>query len=109
MNLFKTKNAGQLLNAILNISNLVDTTKINGQHLFYALCVSYIKTTVNGTTALNTLKFAFDQIIQLERTFFNKRRVLDFALAYLAKHSDGQNLQCCINLQCLDYLMTKYV
>ncbi|AYN44993.1 se33 [Alphabaculovirus alterspexiguae] len=109
MDLFKTKNAGQLFNVILNISNLVDTTKTNAQHLFYALCVSYIKTTVNGTSALNTLKFAFDQIIQIEKTLFNKRRVLDYALMYLANHSDGQNLQCYINLQCLDYLMTKYI
>ena len=109
MNIIKTKNPNQLLNVILNINNLIDTSKSNGQQLFYALCVSYIKTSVSNSVAFNTIVYAFDKIIQLERIIFNKRRVLDFVLAYLADHSDGDNVQCSINTQCLDYLMTKYV
>lgn len=109
MNSIKLKTAGQMLNAILNIGNLVDTSKTNGQHLFYALCISYIKMSVNGNTALNTLKIAFDKIIRLEQSFFNKRRVLNYVLSYLADHSDGDNIQCHINVQCLDYLMTNYI
>ncbi|AAZ38210.1 ORF-44 [Agrotis segetum nucleopolyhedrovirus A] len=105
----KLKSASQMLNAILNIGNLVDTSKANGQHLFYALCVSYIKMNVSTSTALNTLKIAFDKIIQTERTIFRRQRVLDFVLRYLADHSDGDNIQCRINLECLDYLMSKYI
>ncbi|AIZ48600.1 asb042 [Agrotis segetum nucleopolyhedrovirus B] len=107
--MMRLKSAGQMLNAILNIGNLVDTSKTNGQHLFYALCISYVKMSVNGNNALNTLKGAFDKIIYIERALFNRRKVLDYVLAYLADHSDGDNLQCAINTQCLDYLMSKYI
>jgi hypothetical protein len=109
MNVVKMKNASQMLNAILNINTLVDTSKSNGQRLFYALCTSFINKSVNGQTALDTLKCAFDNIILIEETLFHKKRILNYVLAFLADHSDGDNLQCRINVQCLDYLMGKYV
>jgi hypothetical protein len=77
--------------------------------MFYALCFSYIKSSFNNSAAFNTVVYAFDKIIQLERMLFDRRRVLDFVLSYLANNSDGDSLQCTINTQCLDYLMTKYV
>lgn len=98
-----------MLNAILNINTLVDTSKSNGQRLFYALCVSFINKSVTGQTALNTLKYAFDNIILIEEILFHKKRILNYVLSFLADHSDGDNLQCSINVQCLDYLMGKYV
>lgn len=108
-NSLQLNSAGRILNTILNIGNLVDTSKSNGQHLFYALCVSFIRHNINAHNALNTLIVTFDKIIQAEQTFFNKSRVLNYLMAYLANNSDGDNLQCRINTQCLDYLMSKYL
>lgn len=109
MNFIKPKNPNQLLNVILNINNLVDTSKFNAQQMFYALCFSYIKSSFNDSAAFNTVAYAFDKIIQLERMLFNRRRVLDFVLSYLANNSDGDSIQCTINTQLLDHLMIKYV
>ncbi|AAM09163.1 unknown [Mamestra configurata nucleopolyhedrovirus A] len=109
MNVVKMKSATQMLDVILNINTLVDTSKSNGQRLFYALCTSFINKSVTGQTALNTLKCAIDNIILIENALFHKRKFLDYALSSLADHSDGTNIQCQINVQCLDYLMKKYV
>ncbi|AIE47838.1 ac19-like protein [Peridroma alphabaculovirus] len=109
MNLVKLTSGGQLLNTILNIGALVDTSKSTGQRVFYALCSAFITRSTNGRLALSALTAAFDAIIHTERVLFNQRRVLERILAYLADHSDGDNLQCHINTQCLDYLMSRYV
>ncbi|ACI47412.1 unknown [Spodoptera litura nucleopolyhedrovirus II] len=109
MNFIKPKTPNQLLDVILNINNLIDTSKSNAQQMFYALCFNYVKRVMNDSIAINTIIFAFDKIIQLERMLFDRRRVLNFVLSYLANNSDGDNLQCSINTQCLDYLMTKYI
>lgn len=110
MNFIKLKNPNQLLDVILNINNLIDTSKSNAQQMFYALCFSYVRTSVvQKNAAFKTIVYAFDRIIQLERMIFNKQRVLNFVLGFLANNSDGDSLQCMINTQCLDYLMTKYI
>ncbi|QNV47867.1 hypothetical protein [Alphabaculovirus altersperidaniae] len=109
MNFIKPKNPNQLLNAILNINNLVDTSKSDAQRMFYALCFSYVKSAIGNSATINAIVYAFDKIIQFEHTMFRRRRVLDFVLSYLVNNSDGDSIQCSVNTQCLDYLMTKYI
>ncbi|AUV65313.1 hypothetical protein [Alphabaculovirus myunipunctae] len=104
-----TMNNGQILNYILNINTLVDTSNLNGQRLFYALCTTFVRKSIAAKSALDNLTHAFDRIIEIEHRLFNRRRILGHVLAYLADHSDGDNLQCRINLQCLDYLMKRYI
>jgi Protein of unknown function (DUF1477) len=100
---------GGMLSTILNINTLVDTSKSSGQRFFYALCTTFVNKSVTGKTALGTLTSALDSIIAIERALFNKSRILAYVMSYLADHSDGDNLQCRVNVQCLDYLMRKYV
>jgi hypothetical protein len=61
------------------------------------------------TASWKGLHVIFNTIIETERTLFNKSYMLEKILNFLVTNSDGDNLQCRINVFYLDYLMNKYV
>ncbi|ABY65848.1 hypothetical protein [Orgyia leucostigma nucleopolyhedrovirus] len=82
----------------------------NQQRLFYnvgrKLVYGYLAGEHNAT--LLTLKTMFDGVIQAERLLFTRSRLLHFIVGFLVAHSDGDSLQCVLNLQLLDYFLTNY-
>ncbi|ADB84375.1 hypothetical protein [Apocheima cinerarium nucleopolyhedrovirus] len=101
---------GNFLHAIGNFKNLINTSDANGQRLFYNLCYKFIATNVLGCTSatFTTLQTILDGIIETERVLFDKSRILHYVVKFLIVHSDGDNLQCFINLKLLNYFLTNY-
>ncbi|ABF47456.1 ac19-like protein [Clanis bilineata nucleopolyhedrovirus] len=102
----------QAIDYIVSIKNMVDTSSVGGRRMFYTICYTvarkYLHQFNNNVLALNTIQTLLDSIIQAEQMLFSRSLLLDFCVRFLINNSDGQNLQCLINTQLLDYLLNKY-
>ncbi|AWW14489.1 hypothetical protein KM620_gp129 [Hyposidra talaca nucleopolyhedrovirus] len=110
--LVQTALSANVINFLPKLKNLIgniNASSSSGQHLFYTLCHKFVANNLfyNNST-LCTLQTVLDGIIELERMVFSKSKMLNFILQFLITHSDGNNLQCLINVQLLDYFLNKY-
>ncbi|AXS67777.1 ac19-like protein [Cryptophlebia peltastica nucleopolyhedrovirus] len=108
----RLNNAQNILATIVDINSLLNVTDTRNKRLFYNLCSRYINQTLfqftKGNMALATVQTVLDSVISAERMFFSKSNVLNIIVNFLTAHSDGDNLQCMINLKLLDYFLHKY-
>ncbi|AGR56878.1 ac19 [Hemileuca sp. nucleopolyhedrovirus] len=103
-------NNNSFLNIINNLVQSVDTSNVNGRRMFYKLCQRFIINVLhnNGSSTIATVQTFLDGIIELEKLFFDKSRILNYIVGFLIVHSDGDNLQSVIYVKLLDYFLTTY-
>ncbi|QHB21776.1 ac19 [Artaxa digramma nucleopolyhedrovirus] len=95
--------------AFTNFLKSINLSNGNGRKLFYNLCYRFVCTSLCANNAsFITLKTVFDAIVEIERLIFSRSRLLHFIVGFLVANSDGNNLQCVINLQLLEYFLTNY-
>ncbi|QWO71671.1 AC19-like protein [Orgyia pseudotsugata single capsid nuclopolyhedrovirus] len=82
----------------------------HNQQLFYNVGRRLVLSCLSGErgTTFVALQTIFDSVIELEHLLFAKSRLLHFIVQFLVAHSDGDNLQCLVNLRLLDYFLTNY-
>jgi hypothetical protein len=94
--------------AVMREVNTIDTSRPDGRQLFYKLCYMVMMRAFNKSSTVEAIQTIFGMIIETERSLFNNRRVLNFITNFLIANSDGDNLQCKINLQLLYYILNRY-
>ncbi|QUJ09299.1 hypothetical protein Gyru_ORF104 [Gynaephora ruoergensis nucleopolyhedrovirus] len=96
--------------SFVDVLRSIDFSQGNGKRFFYNLCYRFVCIALSKSPSvpLITLKTAFDTIVEIERFVFAKSRLLHYIVAFLIAHSDGDNLQCLINLRLLDYFLNNY-
>ncbi|QEI03627.1 hypothetical protein [Rachiplusia nu nucleopolyhedrovirus] len=104
---FKTKHSKNQLN-IIELISVIDTSKQNARQLFYNLCFKTISAALRNSSTFKGIRSLISIVIDAEKSLFNNRRVLNFIRSFLIAHSDGDSIQCQINLQLLDYILSTY-
>nr|WUR10851.1 hypothetical protein Caab_142 [Calliteara abietis nucleopolyhedrovirus] len=105
-----TKSVKFLRNLTESISMDTSSAANGKQKLFYNVAFQIVNKHFLHVqhTSFFGLKNLLDTIIELENLLFSKSRLLQFIVKFLVAHSDGDNLQCLINLKLLDYFLTTY-
>ncbi|AIU41362.1 ac19 [Sucra jujuba nucleopolyhedrovirus] len=97
------------LSNIRNVFLNVNTTTVGAQQLFYNICFQFVaKNLICNSVPFITIQTVLNGLIELERIVFGQNRILKYIVKFLVDHSDGNNLQCLINVQLLDYFLTNY-
>ncbi|QED40631.1 hypothetical protein [Chrysodeixis includens nucleopolyhedrovirus] len=102
------RNGRPAINNVLGLISVIDTSKPNGRQLFYNLCLKAITLGLRNSGTFKGFKALINLLIESEKLLFDSNRVLSFIRNFLIAHSDGDNMQCAINLQLLDYVLTTY-
>ncbi|QYC92766.1 AC19 [Trabala vishnou gigantina nucleopolyhedrovirus] len=108
-----SKTAFMTKNFYCMIKNLLTkSTSVSVQHrkkLFILLCTRFIEfNLLHNNATVSTVQNILDNIVQLELLLWSKSNVLIYMVNFLVANSDGDNLQCVINLKLLDYILNNY-
>ncbi len=93
---------------VLGLISAIDTSRHNGRQAFYSLCIRVLNNALQNSATFKGLQSLISVVIETERTLFDNSRVLNFITNFLVAYSDGDSIQCTINLRLLDYILTTY-